>query len=196
MHAPCRIHASGGSKKFVCHAPKYPVAVFPGARLLRFRSAPPSAKSNYEALRRLSYSPSSPCSGIYTATSILPVLGGIFVFAMAPARLETEDHSRDASFNKAMHGQSAAQKAGFMAMLSKDTSAQKAAVDEYFKHWDNKGADVETDKDREVCVLRRNPSFLLAEMSSITGEESRIRNLDAAVCSFQSNWFLRGAMLT
>jgi sterol 24-C-methyltransferase len=71
---------------------------------------------------------------------------------MAPARLENEDHSRDAQFNKAMHGKSAAEKAGFLAMLSKDTSAQKAAVDEYFKHWDNKGADVETDKHREVCA--------------------------------------------
>ncbi|KAH0543699.1 Delta(24)-sterol C-methyltransferase [Glutinoglossum americanum] len=68
---------------------------------------------------------------------------------MAPSRLENEDHSRDAAFNKAMHGKSAAEKAGFLAMLSKDTSAQKAAVDEYFKHWDNKGADVETDNDRE-----------------------------------------------
>ncbi|KAH0564917.1 Delta(24)-sterol C-methyltransferase [Trichoglossum hirsutum] len=68
---------------------------------------------------------------------------------MAPARLENEDHSRDAAFNKAMHGRSAAEKAGFSAMLSKDTSAQKAAVDEYFKHWDNKGADVETDRHRE-----------------------------------------------
>jgi len=66
--------------------------------------------------------------------------------------LEAEDHSRDAAFNKAMHGKSAAEKAGFLAMLSKDTGAQKAAVDEYFKHWDNKGADVETDKHREVCM--------------------------------------------
>jgi len=68
---------------------------------------------------------------------------------MAPAKLEDENHVRDAEFNKAMHGNTAAQKAGFMAMLGKDTGAQKAAVDEYFKHWDHKGADIETDQDRE-----------------------------------------------
>ncbi|KAI9770006.1 MAG: Delta(24)-sterol C-methyltransferase [Geoglossum simile] len=68
---------------------------------------------------------------------------------MPTAVLEAEDHSRDAAFNKAMHGNSAAEKAGFLAMLGKDTGAQKAAADEYFKHWDNKGADVETDKHRE-----------------------------------------------
>ncbi|KAI9786240.1 MAG: Delta(24)-sterol C-methyltransferase [Geoglossum umbratile] len=67
----------------------------------------------------------------------------------ATTELEAEDHSRDAAFNQAMHGKSATEKAGFLAMLSKDDAAQKAAVDEYFKHWDNKGADVETDKHRE-----------------------------------------------
>jgi len=55
---------------------------------------------------------------------------------MAPIALETEDHSRDSAFNKAMHGKSADEKAGFRAMLGKDHEAQKAAVDEYFKHWD------------------------------------------------------------
>jgi hypothetical protein len=55
---------------------------------------------------------------------------------MAPAKLETENHSRDAAFNKAMH--------------KKDKAAQKAAVDEYFKHWDNKAAKDETPETREV----------------------------------------------
>ncbi len=69
---------------------------------------------------------------------------------MAPISLETEDHSRDAAFNKAMHGKSAEEKAGFRAMLKKDPIAQKAAVDEYFKHWDNKSAGTETLETREV----------------------------------------------
>ena len=36
-------------------------------------------------------------------------------------------------------------------MLKKDKAAQKAAVDEYFKHWDNKAAKDETPEIREVC---------------------------------------------
>lgn len=69
---------------------------------------------------------------------------------MAPSRLEEEDHSRDAAFNKAMHQNSSKSEGGFRAMLGKDHSAQKAAVDEYFKHWDNKAAKDETEADREV----------------------------------------------
>lgn len=69
---------------------------------------------------------------------------------MAPIALETEDHARDAAFNKAMHGGSSQERAGLMAMLKKDAKAQKAAVDEYFKHWDNKGAKEETAETREA----------------------------------------------
>ncbi|MCJ1481151.1 Delta(24)-sterol C-methyltransferase [Schaereria dolodes] len=69
---------------------------------------------------------------------------------MAPMALETEDHSRDASFNKAMHGKSADERSSFIAMLKKDPQAQKAAVDEYFKHWDNKSAESETLETREA----------------------------------------------
>ncbi|KAI9882018.1 MAG: Delta(24)-sterol C-methyltransferase [Watsoniomyces obsoletus] len=68
---------------------------------------------------------------------------------MSPARLEAEDHVRDADFNRAMHGESAQERSNFLAMLKKNPQAQKAAVDEYFKHWDNKAAATETDKDRE-----------------------------------------------
>lgn len=35
-------------------------------------------------------------------------------------------------------------------MLSKGADGQKAAVDEYFKHWDNKAAKDETPEIREV----------------------------------------------
>lgn len=64
--------------------------------------------------------------------------------------LETEDHSRDAAFSRAMHKDSSNAEGGFRAMLKKDKSAQKAAVDEYFKHWDNKNAKDETENDREA----------------------------------------------
>jgi sterol 24-C-methyltransferase len=69
---------------------------------------------------------------------------------MAPARLEQEDHARDAAFNKAMHKGSSAAQPGFAAMLRKDKSAQKAAVAEYFKHWDQKAASTETQEVRDV----------------------------------------------
>jgi len=69
---------------------------------------------------------------------------------MAPIALETEDHARDAAFNRAMHGKSASANAGMMSMIKKDRVAQKAAVDEYFKHWDNKTAADETPEIREA----------------------------------------------
>ena len=69
---------------------------------------------------------------------------------MAPAKLENEDHTRDAAFNKAMHKDSANAVGGLSAMMKKDKAAQKAAVDEYFKHWDNKAAKDETPETREV----------------------------------------------
>lgn len=67
---------------------------------------------------------------------------------MAPAALEREDHSRDADFNRAMHKKSAQAHGGFAAMRGKDSAAQKAALDEYFKHWDNKDAETETEETR------------------------------------------------
>lgn len=69
---------------------------------------------------------------------------------MAPIALEPEDHSRDASFNKALHGKSVESKGGLLSMMSKDNAAHQAACDEYFKHWDNKTAENETSEVREV----------------------------------------------
>jgi len=75
---------------------------------------------------------------------------------MAPAAvasthtLEKEDHARDASFNKALHGKSSEARGGLTAMRNKDKAAQKAAIDEYFKHWDNKAAAVETEETRKA----------------------------------------------
>ncbi|RDL41486.1 Sterol 24-C-methyltransferase [Venustampulla echinocandica] len=69
---------------------------------------------------------------------------------MAPANLETEDHTRDAAFNKAMHKDSSNAQGGLSALMKKDKTAQKAAVDEYFKHWDDKTAKDETLADRDA----------------------------------------------
>ena len=66
------------------------------------------------------------------------------------SNLEQEDHSRDAAFKEAMHGKSAKSKGGFSAIMNKNSDAQKAAVDEYFKHWDNKEAKDESEADRTV----------------------------------------------
>jgi len=69
---------------------------------------------------------------------------------MAPIALEKEDHRRDAAFNKALHGSSSQARGGLAAMRNKNTEAQQAAVDEYFKHWDKKPSVEETDMTREV----------------------------------------------
>ena len=39
---------------------------------------------------------------------------------------------------------------GLRSMLGKDATSQKAAIDEYFKHWDDKEASVETQEIRDV----------------------------------------------
>lgn len=75
---------------------------------------------------------------------------------MAPVALEQENHARDAEFNRVLHGKSAEAQGGFAAMRNKDAAAQKAAVDEYFKHWDNKSAEEETEEIRAVR-LRLSP---------------------------------------
>ncbi|KAK0733795.1 S-adenosyl-L-methionine-dependent methyltransferase [Lasiosphaeria miniovina] len=64
--------------------------------------------------------------------------------------LQKEDHQRDAEFAKALHGTTAKATGGFAAMRGKDQEAQKLAVDEYFKHFDRKTAENETDADREA----------------------------------------------
>ncbi|CAH0000565.1 unnamed protein product [Clonostachys byssicola] len=79
--------------------------------------------------------------------------------------LEREDHSRDAAFNKAMHGKSAQARGGISAMFAKGGAAKQAAVDEYFKHWDDKAAKDETEETRaartaEYATLTRHlPSY-------------------------------------
>lgn len=71
---------------------------------------------------------------------------------MSPVALEQEDHARDAAFHKVLHGKSGNANSGISSMMGKDRDAQKAAVEEYFKHWDNKAAHEETD---EIRAARR-----------------------------------------
>lgn len=74
--------------------------------------------------------------------------------ASTASNLEKEDHARDAAFNKAMHGSSSQAGGGISAILRKNRTAQMAASDEYFKHWDNKEAKDETAEDRAVsCAV-------------------------------------------
>ena len=75
--------------------------------------------------------------------------------AKSQIKLEKEDHQRDADFKKALHGDSHEAQGGFSAILKKDKDGQKIAVDEYFKHFDNKRAEDETDADREVSAIAR-----------------------------------------
>ena len=65
-------------------------------------------------------------------------------------QLEREDKERDAAFNKAMHGKTAAQANSVATILFKNPEAKQAALDAYFKHFDNKRAENETEADRKV----------------------------------------------
>ncbi|OQO01471.1 Sterol 24-C-methyltransferase erg-4 [Cryoendolithus antarcticus] len=67
-----------------------------------------------------------------------------------PTRLEPQDLTRDAAFKDALHGKTGQNSNSFMNMLQKDKSAQKLAVDEYFKHWDEKSAATETPEIRDA----------------------------------------------
>ncbi|EMC92822.1 hypothetical protein BAUCODRAFT_37733 [Baudoinia panamericana UAMH 10762] len=64
--------------------------------------------------------------------------------------LEKQDLERDAAFKRALHGKTAEERKGFLAMMGKDHKAQKEAVDEYFKHWDNKLSANETEETRKA----------------------------------------------
>ena len=103
---------------------------------------------------------------------------------MAPSMLEAEDHARDAAFNKALHGKSAGERGGFMAMMKKDAVAQKAAVDEYFKHWDNKHASVETQEVRDVRDVPQVP--MRPHTYNRPGTQSRVCDIDSTVSLIES----------
>jgi hypothetical protein len=101
--------------------------------------------------------------------------------AMAPSQLEQEDHARDAAFKDALHGKSTKAQGGFAAMRGKDAAAQKAAVDEYFKHWDNKEAETETDETRAVSMLLS----LLIEIAMLTLGAQQARRAEYATLTKQ-----------
>ncbi|KAJ5786155.1 ERGosterol biosynthesis methyltransferase [Penicillium pulvis] len=65
------------------------------------------------------------------------------------ATLEPQDLKRDAEFKRALHGKTGQDSNSFMNIIRKNKDAQKVAVDEYFKHWDNKAAVDETTGTRE-----------------------------------------------
>ncbi|KAH7367665.1 S-adenosyl-L-methionine-dependent methyltransferase [Plectosphaerella cucumerina] len=56
----------------------------------------------------------------------------------------------EATFEKVLHRKTGTKNVGMSAMLKKDYQAQKAASDEYFRHWDNKTAKSETKEIREA----------------------------------------------
>lgn len=62
------------------------------------------------------------------------------------------------TFENIMHKKTADTDEGFSAMLKKDKEAQRAAVAEYFQHWDNKEANNETQEDRDVSIHLYYPS--------------------------------------
>ena len=69
---------------------------------------------------------------------------------MSSAGLEKQDLARDAAFQTAMHGKSAEEKVGFLAMFAKNHEAHDESVNEYFKHWDNKLSAEETEEIRKA----------------------------------------------
>ncbi|KAF4843281.1 Sterol 24-C-methyltransferase [Colletotrichum siamense] len=59
--------------------------------------------------------------------------------------------ARDATFEQILHKGTSKGNVGMSAMLKKDHEAQKAATEDYFRHWDNKlNAQKETKEDREA----------------------------------------------
>ncbi len=58
--------------------------------------------------------------------------------------------AKDVSFEKILHRGTAGTHQGLGAVLKKDREAQKAAIAEYFQHWDNKDAKDETEATRAV----------------------------------------------
>ncbi|KAJ5257145.1 ERGosterol biosynthesis methyltransferase [Penicillium angulare] len=69
---------------------------------------------------------------------------------MSTVALEPQDRKRDAEFKQALHGKTGQNSNSFMNIIHKNKDAQKLAVDEYFKHWDNQAAADETSDTREA----------------------------------------------
>jgi sterol 24-C-methyltransferase len=59
----------------------------------------------------------------------------------------TETQLRDREFSKALHGNKSTDAAGYLAILKKNSDAQKVAASTYFQFWDDKTASNETEED-------------------------------------------------
>ncbi|KAH9903604.1 S-adenosyl-L-methionine-dependent methyltransferase [Xylariomycetidae sp. FL2044] len=64
--------------------------------------------------------------------------------------LITAENARNSAFDHALHRDSGTTKGGLRAMMSKDHAARDAAMGEYFRHWDDKKAEDETDVIRQT----------------------------------------------
>ena len=60
--------------------------------------------------------------------------------------IPTETQLRDKEFSKALHGNKATENAGYLAILKKNSEAQKLATSTYFQFWE-KTAKGETEED-------------------------------------------------
>ena len=69
---------------------------------------------------------------------------------MGAITLEKQDLQRDAAFKQALHGKTGTNTNSFMNLFGKSHDAQQEAVSEYFKHWDAKPSDTETDEIRKA----------------------------------------------
>lgn len=74
-------------------------------------------------------------------------------------------------------------------MFGKDSASKKEAVDEYFKHWDNKKADVETEEVRkarrdEYATLTRQ--YVLTHLPSTTISDSCLTATTTSLLIFTS----------
>lgn len=63
------------------------------------------------------------------------------------------DQARNMAFDKILHKSSSKSQGGLSAMMNKDNEAHKAAVVEYFQHWDDKKAEDETEAIRQSRVV-------------------------------------------
>lgn len=62
-------------------------------------------------------------------------------------KLAPKEYEKDKAFAKAMYGD--AKTGGFRAVVGKNRDAHEAAVDGYFKHWDNRDAETQTEEDKQ-----------------------------------------------
>lgn len=62
------------------------------------------------------------------------------------------DQVKNMAFDKILHKSSSNSQGGLRAMINKDNEAHKAAVAEYFQHWDDKKAEDETEAVRQARV--------------------------------------------